>query len=98
MGISIPYLVEVAPYLFSDASAFIAVVNTLLFTLSVVMLLFTSFTDPGIIPRREILELYGEIPKKFRPPSKADLESQNSAAVNHAVGQNAFNQDMNYQN
>ena len=54
-GITIPYLTIVAPVLFIK-NTILPIINGILFITTVSFLLLTSFTDPGIIPRKYILE------------------------------------------
>ena len=68
-GITIPYLTIVAPVLFIK-NIILPIINGILFITTVSFLLLTSFTDPGIIPRKYILELDGEIPLKLQVPTK----------------------------
>ena len=72
--VSFAYLFGVAPYVIDHGNVYIPVINCLLFASSVGMLLLTGFTDPGIIPRKEILELSDNpIYEKFKPPSREKM-------------------------
>jgi len=64
-GISIPYLIIIAPVVFTLNSPILPILNGFFLITTVFFLLLTSFTDPGIIPRKYILELDGEIPTKL---------------------------------
>ena len=59
LGVTIPYLVFVCPKLYLLYGPVLPVINALLFFVTILFLMLTGFTDPGIIPRKEVLELYG---------------------------------------
>jgi len=51
-----------------------------LFLLTMMFFLLTSFTDPGIIPRKCIWELSGEVPKHYCGTERKD----SSCTTNHS--------------
>lgn len=57
LGAGIPYLIFIMPYLFSDFSPVLAVINVILFVATILFLILTGFTDPGIIPRKNMIIL-----------------------------------------
>ncbi|KAL4453047.1 hypothetical protein ABPG73_005953 [Tetrahymena malaccensis] len=57
LGAGIPYLVLVMPSIFNNFSPVLAIVNIILFLSTIIFLLLTGFTDPGIIPRRNVILL-----------------------------------------
>lgn len=57
LGAGIPYLVFIMPFIFTEFSPVLAVVNLILFASAIIFLLLTGFTDPGIIPRRNLILL-----------------------------------------
>ena len=65
LGISIVYAVLVIPRLVSGILVIIPLININFFMLTIFFLLLTSFTDPGIIPRKDIFELDGPVPFPF---------------------------------
>jgi palmitoyltransferase ZDHHC9/14/18 len=74
VGISIIYLVILGPTIYFSSFSFVIFLNAILFFLSCLMLILTGFTDPGIIPRREIWEADGgEVPAALLPPKKSEL-------------------------
>ena len=77
LGISIVYLVLIGPQLLNGNLQGLVVVNALLFVSSMLCLLLTGFTDPGIIPRREIWEADdGEVPAQLMPPTKEQVRER----------------------
>lgn len=59
IGISSCFFVLAAPFLWHEINwAFVAII-VYLFINTVVFLALTQFTDPGIIPRKDILEKLG---------------------------------------
>lgn len=57
VGILTPYYIFVAPRIWDDISPIIPIAISLSSLLSLLFFLLTSFTDPGIIPRRAFLML-----------------------------------------
>ena len=63
LGVSLPYLIICSPFLWYNVTPVIPALNAFFFAITVLSLLFTSFTDvklfiffnkkkPGIIPRK----------------------------------------------
>ncbi len=71
-----PYLALVGPILYDNVSPVLPVLNAILLFFTIFFLLMTGFTDPGIIPRREILEISnnGELPTQFSDPANLNEE------------------------
>jgi hypothetical protein len=61
------FFVEVAPYLWRGLSPSIPAVAAYLFVSSCVFLLLTTYTEPGIIPRKAVFELTGPVPAIYTP-------------------------------
>lgn len=55
-------MVFIAPEVYNHVTPVIPIINGILVSSTVVFLFLTQTTDPGIIPRKEVFELYGEIP------------------------------------
>ena len=67
VGISIVFFVLVIPYLWDNLSPILPCFIIYLFASTLTFLFFTTFTDPGIIPSKKILELtMGVVPENFR--------------------------------
>lgn len=49
------YVVFVLPWVWKEKSSVLAVVSILIFVVTIMMLLSTCLTDPGVIPRRELV-------------------------------------------
>lgn len=65
LGFSLLYFVMVVPTLTSSLLVYIPVFSGVLFVLTVVFFLLTSLSDPGIIPRKELFELFGPVPLQY---------------------------------
>lgn len=63
--ISAIYFIIPAPSLAESFTICYPLISAFLLILSVIFLLITKYMDPGIIPRKEIFEIYGSIPEKF---------------------------------
>jgi hypothetical protein len=67
VGISIVFFVLVIPYLWNDVSPILPCFIIYLFVSTLTFLFLTTFTDPGIIPRKKVWELtMGAVPENFR--------------------------------
>ena len=65
LAFTVLYFVFAVPPLMSSVTVLIPIISGILFLLTVTFFLLTSLSDPGIIPRREIFELFGEVPLKY---------------------------------
>ena len=66
LGITIPYLIIVAPPVYHTISKAIPIINGISLLFTIVFFLFAGLTDPGIIPRKKILEaIESELLKNF---------------------------------
>eukprot|EP00826_Nyctotherus_ovalis_P033911 TRINITY_DN2770_c0_g1_i5.p1 TRINITY_DN2770_c0_g1~~TRINITY_DN2770_c0_g1_i5.p1 ORF type:complete len:322 (-),score=28.45 TRINITY_DN2770_c0_g1_i5:501-1466(-) len=65
LGFSLLYFVMIVPTLTSSLLLYIPVFSGVLFVLTVVFFLLTSLSDPGIIPRKELFELFGPVPVQY---------------------------------
>ena len=65
IGISIVYAILVVPRLVHGVLIVIPIININMFMLTLFFLFLTSFTDPGIIPRKDIFEIDGSVPYPY---------------------------------
>lgn len=76
VGISIVFFVLVIPYLWDNVSPILPCFIIYLFVSTLTFLFFTTFTDPGIIPRKKIMELtMGSVPENFRADENKNRRS-----------------------
>lgn len=61
---SLLFVIFVVPFL-SEVSNSLPVVAGCLLSLTTILYCFTALTDPGIIPRKQVFELFGPVPKEF---------------------------------
>jgi hypothetical protein len=54
-GVGIPYIIVVTPKLWTEVSMWLCLPTYFLFASTVLFLIFTQFSDPGIIPRKHII-------------------------------------------
>lgn len=64
-GITIAFCILVIPYLWTDISPILPCFIIYLFITTIVFLLLTTFTDPGIIPKKKVFDLFGGVPSCF---------------------------------
>ncbi|KRX04577.1 hypothetical protein PPERSA_04392 [Pseudocohnilembus persalinus] len=74
IGVTIPYMLVIGNGIWERYGPLVPIVNILSFTLSLIFLLLTQFTDPGIIPRKQVFELDGELPEQLQGQK---LQNQN---------------------
>mmetsp|Transcript_25584 Transcript_25584/g.44642 ORF Transcript_25584/g.44642 Transcript_25584/m.44642 type:complete len:264 (+) Transcript_25584:1850-2641(+) len=65
LGVNSFFFIEVAPYLWRELSPSVPAVSAYLFLSSLVFLLLTTYTEPGIIPRKAVFELTGPVPPVY---------------------------------
>jgi len=65
IGINIFFFSVAFPFLLDELTALLPVLSSYLFASTVILFLLTSFTDPGIIPRKCVWELNGEVPQPY---------------------------------
>jgi len=73
---SLIYYGLVFKYILKDVTLIMPFLSTYLFLCTVIFLILTSFTEPGIIPRKSIWEINGEIPFPYNG-NQALFESKN---------------------
>lgn len=71
-GITIAYIIIVVPYVSKKISPALPIITFILLINSIVFLLITTFTEPGIIPRKCVFELYGNIPEEYTETIEID--------------------------
>lgn len=64
-GVSVTYFVLAVPYLTSNLTKLFPAITSTLLLFTCAFFLLTSCCDPGIIPRKEIFELFGSVPEQF---------------------------------
>jgi hypothetical protein len=64
-GVSIVFCVLVIPYLWTDISPILPCFIIYLFISTITFLILTTFTDPGIIPKKKVFDLFGGVPSPF---------------------------------
>ena len=64
-GVTIVFCVLVIPYLWTDISPILPCFIIYLFISTIIFLLLTTFTDPGIIPKKKVFDLFGGVPSPF---------------------------------
>ena len=72
LGISIIYFALAFPFLVKSNILAIPFISIYLFISTIVFLLITTLTDPGIIPRKAVWELNGEVPYPYSGGSKKE--------------------------
>lgn len=79
------------PFLWNHVNPFFPILNTYLLCMTIGFLLLTSFTDPGIIPRRGILlATKGEVPERYSGKARRASETlQPFASQNRSPGKKA---------
>mmetsp|Transcript_17071 Transcript_17071/g.19168 ORF Transcript_17071/g.19168 Transcript_17071/m.19168 type:complete len:365 (+) Transcript_17071:359-1453(+) len=65
IGTQALFIAFAAPFLWNSDGQAIPIVSSALFLSTVVFMLLTQFSDPGIIPRRKVFALNGSVPEKF---------------------------------
>lgn len=65
IGINAAFFVFVCPFLWVEVSPSIVLISAYLAITSSVFFLLTTFTEPGIIPRRTVFEILGGVPEEF---------------------------------
>jgi hypothetical protein len=65
VGVDAAFFVFVSPFLWVEVSPSIVLISAYLSLSSLAFFLLTTFTEPGIIPRRAVFELTGPVPDEF---------------------------------
>ena len=65
ISVAIAYFIIAAPFLWREVSIYLVLMSALLLLLTVVFLLLTTYSDPGVIPRKEVFLLFGNIPRRY---------------------------------
>lgn len=65
LGISLLYFIVVAPKLIASILYFIPIFSGTFLLLTLIFFLLTALSDPGIIPRKEMFELFGSVPDQY---------------------------------
>lgn len=69
LSVSVTFFVLVAPYLWSHISPIFILITIYLFISTCIFLFLSTFTDPGIIPRKQILDLLNVCPNYIKGKS-----------------------------
>ena len=85
-GVSLAFSVLVIPYLWTDISPMLPCFIIYLFVSTITFLLLTTFTDPGIIPKKKIFDLFGGVPSPF-------TENLDSSEENHSKDKKKYHLD-----
>ena len=85
LGISLLYFITAFPFLCKSKIYTIPFISIYLFVSTIVFLLFTSLTNPGIIPRRAVWELIGEVPYPYNGGSNKKDNMEASRSLNKTV-------------
>jgi len=64
-GFSIAYFIIAAPFLLGDATSSFSLLPAFSLILTMIFFMLTACCDPGIIPRKEVFELFGSVPEQF---------------------------------
>eukprot|EP01016_Furgasonia_blochmanni_P004982 TRINITY_DN11931_c0_g3_i2.p1 TRINITY_DN11931_c0_g3~~TRINITY_DN11931_c0_g3_i2.p1 ORF type:complete len:327 (+),score=22.89 TRINITY_DN11931_c0_g3_i2:117-1097(+) len=93
--ISIAYLVFATPLLVSEGNGFIVVFNLILYLSTAINLFLTAFTDPGIIPRKNIMlqildsyETDDSVAQRHREEENTDANLRVDEHLRVALGNN----------
>ena len=78
IAITLTYFIVVVPYLTQGLSGFFHFLPSFMFIATTMFFFMTSFCDPGIIPRKEIFELFGTVPEPFNSRTLDKYISANS--------------------
>ena len=65
LGIGIFYGVFIVPELWVSDIKTLPIISFIFYGFTIISLIFCHFTDPGIIPRRHIMEIQGSVPQEF---------------------------------
>lgn len=65
IGVSTVYFVLAVPFLTGKLTAIFPLFSGILCLLTFTFFTMTAYCDPGIIPRKEIFELFGTVPSRF---------------------------------
>ena len=69
------------PYIWKNITTILPIITLCLYVSTLISLVFTSFTNPGIIPRKAIFEINGSVP----PPYNGEMNVFNSSEGNENV-------------
>lgn len=65
VGVSIMHFVVSVPFITVNLTSFFPLFPAVSLVMTGVFFVLTAFCDPGIIPRKEIFELFGKVPEQF---------------------------------
>jgi hypothetical protein len=89
-GVGCVYFALAAEYLAESVTMLFPLCTGVLFLLTIVFYALTAYADPGIIPRKEVFELFGLVPERFT----AKVLDQCHFNPRHFTNQNS-NQNQN---
>lgn len=65
LSITIFYWIFIAPELCYNGLIILPILSIIFFMLTIIFLFFCNCVDPGVIPRRYLMEIQGHVPKKY---------------------------------
>lgn len=77
-GVTIFFCILVMPYLWTDISPMLPCFIIYLFVSTIVFLFLTTYTDPGIIPKKKVFDLFGGVPSPFAENLDISEETHNN--------------------
>jgi len=83
---SIVFFAAAFRFLLEDITFLLPLISIYLFVATITFFLLTSFTDPGIIPRRAIWELNGEVPYPFNGGGFRKKTAEHTESPSHSEG------------
>jgi len=76
LGIGITFFAIAFPYLWKNVTKILPIISIYLYISTIVCLILTSYTEPGIIPRKEIFEINGEVPDPYNGKSVQNVPQE----------------------
>ena len=65
LGFTVAYCVLAVPVFLSGINCLLPIFSGVLLIISIIFYFMTAYSDPGIIPRKEIFELFGPVPEQY---------------------------------
>lgn len=80
VGIGVIYFATAFPFLFQNVDKILPSITLYLFISTVTFMILTTFTNPGIIPRKAVFEVNGEVPAPYNG-KVANLENHEAVPI-----------------